>query len=421
MNKNMFLKQVVFLVLAGLVLTSPAFIIVSSRTAQDYWNFYEKYITDFKFLDPYLKENVEILGEANSGYTFYVHSGFVQAYYDESVNLSYWYLNPSGALFYSEHLPVITFKFRFVKEYFQSSTYPKPVYPILALTHLHNYNDMLLLLATVSPAETTAGNDQINFFWWRIYYDPMKMETRIENLSISEGSYTYIFLNGRTVFSTDIQISIIPAIYSEKIDNTTYSALFGFYTMINIPSQNISSGFATAWKTLNFTAENITSFNSWLEKFNGWWVFLGTGYFARTDNIAIKFVQPSNFITSSDYVEIIYKSVGVYDAKLDNNRYYSDLVSGLLPEYNQTEIINLANQNVYTFNVNSLAPLLLYTATSIIPAAILRRRQYLFGATAFSIVLTGALFYILYYDLSFIVLSSMLLLFLWKFHSGGWY
>lgn len=428
MVKTSFFKPNSFFV-RGLFLAPIIFIILFSNiscslTAQDYWDFYEKYITDFKFLDPYVEENTSVYGDSGSGYTFYVHSIFEKAYTEG--NLTYWYLQPSGVLFYAEHLPIVSFKFRFNKYYYANTTYPRPLFPILCLTHLHNYNDMLLLLATVSPAETTAGNDQINFFWWRIYFDPTTMTTRVEKLNVTDGAYTYIFLNGRTVFTSDIQISIIPAIYSEKVNDTAtnttyYNALFGFYTIVNIESQNISSGFSVAWKSLKFTKDNLTEFRTWLDRFFGWYIWLGTGYFAKTNKIAIKFVQPNNFITSSDYVDIVYKSVGVFDAKVDEIKYYNDLVSGLLPEYQQTEIIDLTNQQTYSFDPNKLTPIFLYIAATVIPGSVLRRRQYVFAAAAIVIVLNAAMFYILFNDLAFLVFSGLLLIFLFKFHSGGWY
>ena len=396
-----------------------------SLTAGDYWDFYEKYITRFTYLEPYSIENTTIYGESSSGYTFVVRSSFYHAY--DAANISYYYLSPGGVLFKADDLPVVTFRFRFLKEYYQSGTYPSVPIPILALSHYHESNEILLLYAQVKPGQTTDDEDQIEFYWWRIYFDPSTMTTKMDKLNITDGSFTYIFLKGRTVFSTDIQISIIPAIYLEKVNDTSsnttyYNALFGYYTMVNVLSQNVSSGFAVAWKTLRFYPQNITSFQKWLDRFNSWFVWLGTGYFIRTDILRVKVAIPCDYLTNGDYVEIKYSNIGVFDARIDKLRYYYDLVSGLLPEYEKLhrEQIDLANQQVYGFDVSKLTPILMYMVTTIIPGAVLRKRSYLFPAVIIAIVLDGVLFYILYNDLGFLVFSGILALFAYRTGDHYW-
>ncbi len=393
-------------VLLPLILLSVSY----SMSAEDYWNFYKKYINTMEFLDPVDRENVVLSGSSASGFSFMAESDIV---FDYNHSIAYWHLNPTGVLFHALDLPIVTFSFRFVKEELKSSdpnaAYVDFEYPILSMTHV-NGDDMLVLDCNVNPgAPGTEEQDRITFFWLRIKFNPVNMTTEIQNLDIIEGSGTNILLSPGTVWNNDIKISIIPAVYSlmyELNNETIIDAVFGFYTIVNTGSS--SSGFAVAWKSLVFTGQNITEFRQYLDEFRNWWIWVGLGYFARTDSLRIKYLEPNNDLANGSYVIISYKDIGVYNSWIDVNKYYSDLVKGVLPEYNYTSLINMANSGVYSLDPSRLILLFSYVIGIIVPGAFLRR-QYEFVAAALGVGLTGVLMYVLLNDLSFIVLSGLLL------------
>jgi len=348
------MKRFRFFLIGGILL--PLLImLIYPVYSMDYLEFYNNYVVRTEPVEPYSIVDTVYYGGANKTY-FISHSDLscVREYYDDSGNylgcdVSY---SPSGILYYVDDLPLVFFKLKVIEENlprYNASNDIESAYAVLSMTHYHDMNDILVMYVLVGPEAEAEDYEYVDIWWGRILFNLTSGEVERK---VIEGSATRILLSPQTLYSNYLEITIVPAVYTDIVsvneENMT-RAIFGFYNVYKIGDTK-HANFSVAWRTVYFDQHNITRFRMFMDMFRRWWVWIGQGYFIKTNEMEIIYSQyVFNFDPSSTgYCEIEYSDVFVYSAIVDTVKYYNDWVLGRLPRYNYTALIDLRDTVIST-------------------------------------------------------------------------
>jgi len=379
--------------------------------SMDYLEFYEKYVIRTDPVEPHDVINTQIYG-SGSGIYFISHSIIscnYKIYYEDTGE--YWGCNagfsPSGILYHVDDTPLIFMKFQVLHEELKKYNDAYDIeagYAVLSLTHVHDAENMLVMFVQINPEADNSGNGSVNeymYIWWGIVkYDLENGDIEYEPIN---GSVTTIILDPSTMYSNPVEVTIIPAVYTDYGPNNTMRAIFGFYNIYKVGGQKYAN-FSIAWKTLYFDEKNRTKFIIFLDSFRDWWVWIGQGYFAKTDGFDIKYGQPIFNLdpNSESYCDIRYMDVFVYNAVLDKNKYFEDWILGKLPEYNYTSVIDLTSKAVDNTALYSNA--VVYVATFAAFAVFVRRLRIPYIGIIAAVVTAGILSF-MNNDASYLIVS----------------